>query len=149
MIETPGHSPDHLVFLEDRYRTAIVGDLLSALSTVVIDPPDGHLRTYLESLERLKAHDPEMIVPGHGPPTRGGSALIDRVLEHRASRERKLIDALGNEARDDEDILRRTYDDVAEELWPLARLSLAAGLLKLEEDGIAVREGDGWRCTSD
>ncbi len=50
---TPGHDQGHLAFVEDRYGAALVGDLLSTVSTIVIDPPEGHLATYLASLRRL------------------------------------------------------------------------------------------------
>jgi hypothetical protein len=37
------------------------------------------------------------------------------------------------------------YDDTPRELWPYAERSLLAHLLKLEHEGRASREGDGWR----
>jgi 8-oxo-dGTP pyrophosphatase MutT (NUDIX family) len=36
---TPGHDQGHMIFVEDRYRAALAGDLVSTLSTIVIDPP--------------------------------------------------------------------------------------------------------------
>jgi lysine 2,3-aminomutase len=38
---TPGHHPGHLCFVESRYGAALLGDLVSTISTIVIDPPEG------------------------------------------------------------------------------------------------------------
>ena len=53
VLHTPGHAVDHLCFIDSRYHAAIVGDMLSTVSTIVIDPPEGHMHTYLDSLNRL------------------------------------------------------------------------------------------------
>jgi glyoxylase-like metal-dependent hydrolase (beta-lactamase superfamily II) len=84
VLHTPGHARGHLTFVESRYRAALVGDLMSGVSTILIDPPEGHLATYLRSLERLLAEPILTVYPAHGPPHRDGHAMIRQLLAHRA-----------------------------------------------------------------
>jgi len=146
VLHTPGHARGHLVFIEDRYGAGVVGDMASTLSTIVIDPPDGHMATYLASLERLCERGIGMLYPAHGPAFRDGTALLGSLLEHRRSREAKLIAVLCSEARRESEMLAAVYDDLRDErLLPVAARSLRAGLDKLAEEGLAQLTGLGWR----
>ncbi len=144
---TPGHDQGHLAFVESRYRACIAGDLCSLLSTIVIDPPEGHLRTYLDSLERMAEMDLGAVFAAHGPPSMDGKALLRRFLAHRAMREEKLVDALG-ELRSAPELLERVYNDVDPSVHALASRSLQAGLDKLEEEGRVRKDGDGYVLVS-
>jgi len=141
VLHTPGHALGHLAFRESRYGAILAGDMISTVSTIVIMPPDGHMRTYLHSLARLRALPAATLYPAHGPAKRDSHAVLDAYVAHRAQRERKIIAALGTQPRTPDEILPLAYDDTAPEVWPLARMSLDAGLLKLCEDGIAVESG--------
>ncbi|NNM01700.1 MAG: MBL fold metallo-hydrolase, partial [Gammaproteobacteria bacterium] len=145
VIETPGHASDHLCFQESRYQATVVGDMLSTLSTIVIDPPDGHLRTYLDSLQRLLEHDITTLYPAHGMPHPKGNTLIKSYLAHRKVREQQLIAALTNAPQTMHDILPTVYPEIPETIYPIALRSLLAGLTKLAEDGVAAESDRGWR----
>ena len=145
VLHTPGHAPGHLVFLESRYRAAVVGDMLSTASTIVIDPPEGHMATYLASLERLVREGIGSLHPAHGIQHLDGPGLVRHYLAHRREREEGIFAALGPEPASPDEILARAYADAPEELLFLARRSLLAGLIKLEEEGRAERGADGWR----
>jgi glyoxylase-like metal-dependent hydrolase (beta-lactamase superfamily II) len=141
---TPGHDRGHLAFVESRYRALIAGDLVSTLSTIVIDPPEGHMATYLASLERCRAEGIGAIHPAHGMSRLDGVAVLTRYLEHRRAREEKLVGALARGARTELELLPEVYEDVDEALLPLAARSLFAGLQKLEEERRARRDGERW-----
>ncbi len=144
-FHTPGHDQGHLAFVESRYRSAIVGDLVSTVSTIVIDPPEGHLATYLESLQRMLGESIETLYPAHGPAVRDGSGVLRRYLEHRQQREDALLQALTPEPQTIEQLVAPVYSDVPKDLHALASRSLRAGLDKLQEEGKARQEGDLWR----
>src|SRR5262245_13044135 len=57
VLHTPGHASNQLCFLEEGGRLLFSGDHLMQGSTVVINPPDGHMATYLASLRLLLAED--------------------------------------------------------------------------------------------
>ena len=53
-----------LYFKEEKF--IFTGDHIMNGSTVVIGPPDGNMKQYIESLEKLKNYEIEKIAPGHG-----------------------------------------------------------------------------------
>jgi glyoxylase-like metal-dependent hydrolase (beta-lactamase superfamily II)/8-oxo-dGTP pyrophosphatase MutT (NUDIX family) len=142
VMETPGHSRSHLAFFEEVSRTVIAGDLVSGLSSVVIAPPDGDMRTYLDSLGRVRALDARTLVPGHGPPNRGVDQMLAERIEHRLVRERRVVEALGDGPLDKEALRIRVYADTPDADPRLAALTLDAHLAKLEGEG-RVRHEDG------
>ncbi len=141
---TPGHDRGHLAFVDERYGAALVGDLLSTVSTIVIDPPEGHLATYLASLRRLLDEPIELLCPAHGPVSAGARKLVRNYLAHRAMREGALVRALAAGARAPDELVADVYADTPVELHGLARRSLAAGLEKLAEEGRARDDGGRW-----
>ena len=50
-------------------------------STVVIAPPDGNMKDYLESLKMLKDYDLENIAPGHGELMPNPHAVADWIVQ--------------------------------------------------------------------
>lgn len=145
-LHTPGHDQGHLVFEDSRYGSLFLGDLASTVSTIVIDPPEGHLATYIESLERVHARARGLGHVSHGPVARVARDLLSHFLDHRARREQRLVEALGDAERSVSALLEVVYDDVDEKVLPLARRSLLAGLEKLREEGRAELRGEGWAC---
>lgn len=143
VMHTPGHARDHLCFIDSRYHAAIVGDMLSTMSTIIIDPPEGHMATYLRELERLLARPMTTLYPAHGPAHREGPTLIKHFLAHRRARELKVRDALGAEPQTLEALLPVAYGDVQAIVKGAALRSLLAGLEKLAEDGVASVTPDG------
>ncbi len=141
IYHVPGHARGHLAFQESRYGAIAVGDLVSTLSTILVDPSDGHLATYLESLRFLETVTVGTLYPGHGPPTGEGRGVIQKTLAHRKEREQQILDALSAEPQTLSELLRRIYTDVDPSLYPLAERSLLSGLIKLEEEGRA-RKGE-------
>ncbi len=145
VLHTPGHASDHLCFFESRYHSLIAGDMLSTLSTIIIDPPDGHMKTYIESLHRLLELPVRKLYPAHGPIHDHGLKLIAEYIEHRKEREQSIVRALEKEPQSLEQLLTKVYDDVEEKILPIASRSLLAGLIKLEEDRICKMTGNGWQ----
>jgi endoribonuclease LACTB2 len=145
VVHTPGHAVDHLCYLESRYHAAIVGDMLSTISSILIDPPEGHMQTYLDNLQRLMALPMKTLYPAHGPANRDGVALIKQFLKHRKTREEAIINALSQKAQSIDELLPLIYDDVPEAVYPVASRSLLAGLIKLEEDKVSKQVDDCWK----
>ncbi|MBI5851913.1 MAG: MBL fold metallo-hydrolase [Planctomycetes bacterium] len=143
---TPGHDRGHLCFRETRYDATFVGDMLSTVSTIVIDPPEGHLRTYLHSLERMLGDPMSTLYPAHGPAMRDGHRLIRQYLRHRRQREATLLEALENGPATLRELVAKVYWDTDARMFPLAERSLLAGLDKLAEDGVARDCDDGRWC---
>lgn len=145
VMHTPGHAPGHIVLLQEKHRAIIAGDMVSTASTILIDPDDGgDMAEYLESLEKMKKLRGRVIHPSHGDAYPDANRLLETFLEHRAKREQKVLAALGPEPRSVDELVPVAYADTAEEAWPLAKISLRAGLIKLEDEGRARRSKRGW-----
>jgi glyoxylase-like metal-dependent hydrolase (beta-lactamase superfamily II) len=145
VLHTPGHASNHVCFLLEPQGWLFTGDHLMSGSTVVILPPDGSMRLYLESLHRLRKVRLDALLPGHGAAILDPHVEIDRVIAHRLQRERKVADALRRHgAASLEALVPEVYDDTPVALHVLARCSLLAHLQKLLEDGRAAVDGATW-----
>jgi len=142
VYHVPGHAPGHLAFREDRYQGLLVGDLVSTLSSILVDPKDGNLRQYMTSLERLEVLADGTLFPGHGPPAREGRRAIVETIRHRKEREALLLAALQNAPASAEALVPIVYADVDPALHALAERSLLSGLIKLMEEGRVRRSGE-------
>jgi glyoxylase-like metal-dependent hydrolase (beta-lactamase superfamily II) len=145
-LHTPGHASNHVCLLLEAGGLLFTGDHLMSGSTVVILPPDGSMRQYLDSLRRLRELPVRDLAPGHGAVIPGAVAEIDRVFAHRLSREARVVDAMRELATATLDaMLPVVYADVSASLHPVARHSLLAHVLKLEDEGRVLRAGDSWQ----
>ena len=148
VLHTPGHSPDHLTLWHAHSRTMLVGDMLVQGSTVVIPASHGgSLAAYLRSLDRLLQLNPARALPAHGPAIEDPAALIHRYVEHRAQRDAQVLDALAAGSATVDAITAEIYPALDAALLPMAKESVLAHLHKLEAEGRARRDGDGWTYT--
>ncbi|OGA29059.1 MAG: hypothetical protein A3F77_17210 [Betaproteobacteria bacterium RIFCSPLOWO2_12_FULL_67_28] len=135
-IHTPGHASNHLCFLLEETRMLFTGDHVMQGSTVVINPPDGDMRVYLESLERLLDEEVAIFAPGHGYLIGAPRKEVKRLIAHRLAREAKVAAAIARlGAPTLEELVAAVYDDVPARVHPVAARSLAAHLAKLAADG--------------
>ncbi|MDF1839453.1 MAG: MBL fold metallo-hydrolase, partial [Planctomycetota bacterium] len=149
-VHTPGHAVGHLVFRDSRYGAVVGGDMASTVSTIVIDPPEGHLATYLNSLQVVHDLGPGCFYPAHGPVARDGQALMRKYLAHREGREKQLVEALGQKPKSTpKALVPMVYTEAPKELHALAEGSLKAGLIKLEEEGRAKNASGRWSLLDD
>ncbi|RAR85823.1 glyoxylase-like metal-dependent hydrolase (beta-lactamase superfamily II) [Paracidovorax anthurii] len=131
VIHTPGHAANHLCLLLREDGLLFSGDHILNGSTTVIDPPDGHMDDYLDSLDRLDAlcaaHGADFILPAHGYAMEDARGAIARLKAHRLAREAKVLAALqALPGGSPEDWVRHAYADVPERMWPVAQRSLLA-----------------------
>ena len=142
-IHTPGHASNHLCYLLEQTKMLFTGDHVMQGSTVVINPPDGDMRAYLRSLERLLAEDIAIIAPGHGYLVGAPHKEIRRLIAHRLGREQKVLAALRKlETASLDELLPLVYDDVPARIHRVAARSLSAHLEKLLAEGAVRAAGE-------
>ena len=147
VLHTPGHASDHVCYLLDDERALLAGDVVSGIGTVVIAPPDGNMRDYLDTLRRLRELDLDRIYPGHGPVIADPAAKLDEYVAHRMQREAQVLDALAHGDRTVPDMVARIYVDVPASLHATAERSVLAHLEMLEVAGRVKRSGTTWEPT--
>ena len=130
-VFTPGHAANHVCFVLEEDGLLFSGDHILNGSTTVIDPPDGHMGDYLDSLDRLhqrcEAMGVQHILPAHGGVIDAPLQTIAQLKAHRVKRGAKVAATM--QAQPDGDLdswLPLAYDDVAPHIWPVARRSLQA-----------------------
>jgi glyoxylase-like metal-dependent hydrolase (beta-lactamase superfamily II)/8-oxo-dGTP pyrophosphatase MutT (NUDIX family) len=132
-VHTPGHAPGHLAFLVEEQGALIAGDLISGLSTILIDPELGDMGEYLESLRRARDLQPVQLLPGHGPPL--PARALERLIDHRERREQRVLDQVGSRPTELGAIASESYDDVPEMPAALTRRQALSHLLHLQRRG--------------
>ncbi len=145
-LHTPGHASNHVCYLLQDTGLLFTGDHLMQGSTVVIAPPDGDMKAYLDSLARLQREPVSCLAPGHGLTVDDAQSEIARIVAHRLRREAKvlaIVRELGPATLDA--LVTRVYDDVDPRLHALARASLLAHLQKLAADGLVACDDAAWR----
>ncbi len=157
-VATPGHTADHQCYLLEADQVLFSGDHIAGEGTVVINPPDGNMAAYLDSLRVVLALNPRLILPGHGPPIEQPTEKLIEYLEHRLARERQVLTLLADRPRTVADLVAAIYREVPPALHPVAARSVLAHLLKLEAEGrarpsgaplsIAARQSIVWEAIS-
>ena len=134
-VHTPGHVSNHFCFFLEEEQMLFAGDHIMNGSTVVIIPPSGDMKAYIESLQLLLHYPLKFIAPGHGDIMEDSRAVVEWLVNHRLKREDKVVRGLQQLGRAPvAELVRVVYDDVDTSLHKMASLSLAAHLIKLRDE---------------
>jgi glyoxylase-like metal-dependent hydrolase (beta-lactamase superfamily II)/8-oxo-dGTP pyrophosphatase MutT (NUDIX family) len=135
VVHTPGHARGHLCFLDETHGSALAGDLVAGLGTIVVDPPEGDMDDYLSSLAKLADLGPRTLFPSHGPAIKNAMAKLREYIEHRLWREERVLAAWSQGMHTPAAMLPAVYDDVPKEAHPLAERQILAHLARLRKAG--------------
>ena len=97
-VHTPGHTPGHLCFVDERSRRLFSGDHVLPRITPNISvqrgaPPDP-LGDYLDSLARTRDLDVDEVLPAHEWRFRGLPGRVDAIAAHHERRLAELLAAI-------------------------------------------------------
>ena len=136
-LATPGHTHDHFSFWLRRERAVFCGDLMmGGLDTALVARPEGDLFEYLASLQRIRALDPVVIYPSHGPPFDQPQNAIDSYVRHREERVAQVVDGLKDGPLTADALLEQVYGtELDPRLRPYAETAVEAYLAYLEKQG--------------
>ena len=141
VIFTPGHAANHLCLVLRQDGLLFSGDHILNGSTTVVDPPDGDMTKYIDSLDRLteacETYQIEFILPAHGYVLGRARQVIAQLKAHRLKREAKVIAAMQTLPEGSmQQWVERVYDDVPPQLWPVALRSLLAHVERIRAQGL-------------
>ncbi|HEX5890534.1 MAG TPA: MBL fold metallo-hydrolase [Pyrinomonadaceae bacterium] len=135
-LHTPGHARGHLCFHDPDRGALLTGDNIVGVGSVLIDPPEGNMRDYLNSLQRMRSlPNLTVLFGGHGPAVATPYQKIDEYISHRLERERNILEAVRDGATDPKQIVAKVYTDVSPKAYAMAERAVLAHLEKLREDG--------------
>jgi glyoxylase-like metal-dependent hydrolase (beta-lactamase superfamily II) len=122
VLHRPGHSPSDTVFHDESSGILLAADhLIAHISSnpLLARPLDAvgdysgprpqALLTYIDSLEKTKAMELELVLPGHGKPISDHVALIEERFRLHERRAKKIHGLIATEPR--------TAHEIAQELW--------------------------------
>lgn len=99
-VWTPGHSPGLVTFYFAPQRLYFSSDHMLEKITPNIGlhrySAENPLADYLASLDRLKAREIDLILPGHGQPFQGHREWIQATEEHHRDRCRRMLEAVAD-----------------------------------------------------
>jgi ribonuclease/clavin/mitogillin len=149
-LHTPGHARGHLCFYDERTGALITGDNIVGLGSVLINPPEGNMRDYLNSLERLRSLPHLTVLFGaHGPAIGNPRTKIEEYIAHRLEREANILAAVREGASEPKEIVARVYTDVHPKAHAMAERAVLAHLEKLAQDNLVAQLDDGSYIAND
>jgi len=127
----PGHSPTDTVFYDAERKTLLAADhlLRHISSNPLMSRPVGaterqqSLVIYLESLEKTRAMDIDLVLPGHGDPITDHRTLIDERFALHRRRAEKMHKLIAERSR--------TAYELAQALW--GNIAVTQAFLTLSE----------------
>ncbi|HEX7003297.1 MAG TPA: MBL fold metallo-hydrolase [Trueperaceae bacterium] len=141
-LHTPGHSPGHLCFHLPDSGVVLCGDLVAGGASVWVGVPEGDMKAYLASLERIADIEGlQTLGPGHGDLIGDPKGRLDQARDHRLDREEQVLLALEEPLRL-EALREAVYGDLAEGLRGPAEATLLAHLQKLMSEMRVVHLGE-------
>src|ERR1700675_2419797 len=135
-IATPGHSANHLCFALEGAGALFSGGHVMAWSTSVVAPPDGSMRDYMDSLEKLRGRDERTYWPGHGGPVRDPARYLRGLISHRRQREAAILARLEGGPLTVRELVEMNYSGLDPQLVGAAGLSTRAHLDDLIARGL-------------
>lgn len=146
LLHTPGHVSNHFCFLLEEEQMLFTGDHILEGTTPVILPPDGNMRHYLDSLEKLQLLPLRYLAPAHGRVMDNPAQVIETLRRHRMRREQKTLRVLTQVGPSTlQELVVGVYDDVPSHLLPWAQRTLLAHLIKLAQDGAVICRDERWQ----
>ena len=129
---TPGHASGHLCFEVEATGDLVAGDMVAGFGTIVIDPPEGDMDLYLDSLDRLRELAPRTLFVGHGAPFLDSVTKLTEYRDHRLAREAQVLACWESGERDPRAMIASVYPELASAVVPLAERQVLAHLGRLE-----------------
>jgi len=136
VLETPGHSRDHLTFHWREAEALFVGDLLLGRgNTTWVGEYLGCVDDYLASLDKIEALNAATLYPTHGPPITSPARSIGKYRRHRLQRlEEVRFIREAKPAADAIEIAEVIYgEEIPSKLLKAAREGVEAALFHLDK----------------
>ncbi|HOZ27475.1 MAG TPA: MBL fold metallo-hydrolase [Hyphomonadaceae bacterium] len=140
-ITTPGHMSNHVCYALKEEAALFSGDHIMGWSTTVISPPDGNMRQYFASLDKIRARGFSTLWPTHGPPVTDVAPFIDAYATHRRAREAAILERIRAGDTLIPDMVKVIYKDVDKRLHAPAAHSVLAHVIQLVEEGRVIADG--------
>ena len=135
VIATPGHCANHLAFGISQRPILFSGDHVMGWNSTLVATPDGSMRDYFSSLDRLIEGVWDRYLPGHGDQIENARSFARALKAHREMRNGQIIEAVQQGADTTGAIVNRLYPDVSAAIRRAAAMTVTAHLEYLDAQG--------------
>ena len=146
-LEAPGHTYGSMAVFIRQTRALFTGDNVMGTGSSVVNPGEGDIALYLQTLNKFLRYEPAVIYPGQGTVVKAPRVRIEELIRHREEREQQIMALLAEAPSSVEQIVATLYAGIREGLLHLARNQVTSQLIKLQQEGKVVVEGDVCRLT--
>jgi glyoxylase-like metal-dependent hydrolase (beta-lactamase superfamily II) len=137
-VHSPGHAPDHICYHIPATNYLLSGDHVMGWNTSVIAPPEGHMCSYMRSLELLMERSDAIYFPAHGGPIFEPRRYVKALIFHRRWREAEILEALRAGVASVSEMVPRMYNGIDPSLTGAANLAVLAQLEFMVEKGSVI-----------
>ncbi len=134
-VHSPGHTLGSLCVFYSERSVLFTGDTVLGNSSTSINPAQGDMTLFLESVHKLLTYNASVIAPGHGPTITDPKRNLEDLIARRLERERQVLDALGRQSATVEDLRQALYPELQPSLHRAAANQIASHLVKLVQEG--------------
>ena len=144
-IHTPGHTSNHICYSVKGAKAVLTGDHIMGWSTTLVSPPDGNMKDYFSSLEKMLLRDEEYYIPAHGEIIKKPKRFVKALIGHRKMREKQIRKYLHTKNISYiPDLVSKMYPTLDKRLIKAAGRSVLAHLLHMKELGYVKSSDNGW-----
>jgi glyoxylase-like metal-dependent hydrolase (beta-lactamase superfamily II) len=148
-IHTPGHTSNHICYSVKEANAVLTGDHIMGWSTTLVSPPDGNMKDYFASLEKMLLRDDKYYIPSHGKIIKKPKRFVKALIGHRKMREKQITKYLDNKKISYiPDLVKKMYPHIDKRLIKAAGRSVLAHLLYMQDLGYVKSSnspnGKGW-----
>jgi ribonuclease/clavin/mitogillin len=115
VLPVPGHTPGSVAYgwTVGGFRMLLSGDTLVGRGSSWVGPPDGHLGTYLQTLEKLAASPwgEATLLPGHGPCGQTVAKVARALAQRRRARSQHILERLSQGPASARELARELYGE--------------------------------------
>lgn len=144
-IDAPGHTYGSLALFLREDRALFAGDSVMGTGTSVINPGEGDIALFLQSMEKFIRYDAAVIYPGQGPVVTEPRAKLEALIRHRQEREQLIVNLLQQGPKSVADLFQAIYSGLNEQLSRLAQNQIRSHLIKLENENRVSAHGEMYR----
>lgn len=144
-VFAPGHTYGTMAVFIRESRSLFPGDAIMGTGTSVVNPGEGEISLFLDTMQKFLRLNPAVIYTGQGPVVPDPQAKINELIQHRHQREEEIVALLRKGPKTVDQLFGAIYSGLNERLSNLAKNQVKSHLIKLEQEGRVTVSGETYR----
>ena len=144
VISSPGHAKDHISLYNKNRGILLSGDNIIKSVTTWIGPPGSDIKSYLNSLEKIKnLPNFKLVLPAHGRSIKRPIRRVEEIINHRNERTKQVIGIVNKypeKGMTPTELINELYPQGAKIIQRIGRGWVCLTLKMLEENNLVRRE---------